>query len=265
MSNNYSVGGGGRGGGVGAVALGPAQNEFGTTTTASKAAAQTLRNTYATANADWLALYNGDRSFFIRLIWLNNAQAFQRRNAAGTAWEDVTTLAPGTRGASASLSGKDSVELFNNIPTGETALAMANEWSTANRNWGNAIEIDLGIELVADHDSYELEFHGAYEDSENSNRRSSFAVSFPAARFRRLAENDAADTATTIEDGIHIAASRTSETSITGWGQMTWLVTRARSAAGNDVIKMIPWAGREFHFVNFRCQVLLIPHPSRLS
>ena len=34
----------------------------------------------------------------IRLIWTGNAQEFQRRNAAGTGWEDVDRVAPGTRG-----------------------------------------------------------------------------------------------------------------------------------------------------------------------
>ena len=91
---------GGSGGGGGGVTLGPAQNEFGDITTANKAAAEALRNTYATANATWLAQYNGDRAFIIRLVWTGNAQAFQRRNAAGSAWEDVTSVAPGTAGRS---------------------------------------------------------------------------------------------------------------------------------------------------------------------
>ena len=90
---------GGRGGGGGGVTLGPLQNTFGLTTTATKAAAETLRDTYALANAAWLALYTGDRSFLIHLIWTGNAQAYQRRNAAGTGWEDVTSVAPGTPGS----------------------------------------------------------------------------------------------------------------------------------------------------------------------
>ena len=89
---------GGSGGGGSGVTLGPIQNTFGTSATANKAAAETLRNTYAASNATWLADYNNDRSFIIRLVWSGNAQAFQRRNAAGTSWEDVTTVAPGVRG-----------------------------------------------------------------------------------------------------------------------------------------------------------------------
>ena len=84
-------GGGGGGGGEG-FSLGPIQNTFGTSTTANEAAAETLRNTYATANAAWLAEYNGDRSFYIQLVWTGGAESFQRRNAAGTGWEDVTFI-----------------------------------------------------------------------------------------------------------------------------------------------------------------------------
>ena len=42
---------GGQGGGGGVLGLGPAQNTFGDSTTANRAAAETLRNTYAGANA----------------------------------------------------------------------------------------------------------------------------------------------------------------------------------------------------------------------
>ena len=106
MANpNSNVSPGGRGGG-GGFTLGPAQNTFGSATTvttapgyaADQAAAETLRDAYATANAAWLALYTGDRSSYIRLIWTGNATAFQRRNAAGTGWEDVSRIVPGTTG-----------------------------------------------------------------------------------------------------------------------------------------------------------------------
>ena len=106
MANpNSNVSPGGRGGG-GGFTLGPAQNTFGSATavttapgyTADQAAAETLRDAYATANAAWLALYTGDRSSYVRLIWTGNATAFQRRNAAGTGWEDVTRIVPGTTG-----------------------------------------------------------------------------------------------------------------------------------------------------------------------
>ena len=102
-NSNLEAGGGGGGAGF---TLGPTQNTFGDGTTvttapeysADQAASEALRDTYATANAAWLALYSGDRSFYIRLIWAGNATAFQRRNAAGTGWEDVTRIVPGTTG-----------------------------------------------------------------------------------------------------------------------------------------------------------------------
>ena len=104
--NSQVVPGSAAGGAV-AASLGPVQNTFGIGTTvttapgytADKAAAETLRDAYATANAAWLALYTGDRSFYIRLTWTGNATAFQRRNAAGTGWEDVSSVVPGTTGA----------------------------------------------------------------------------------------------------------------------------------------------------------------------
>ena len=91
--------------------LGPEQNIFGIGTTvttapgytADKAAAETLRDAYATANAAWLALYTGDRSFYIRLIWTGNATAFQRRDTAGTGWEDVSRIVPGTTGTTGAV------------------------------------------------------------------------------------------------------------------------------------------------------------------
>ena len=45
----------GGGGGGGVLGLGPAQNSFGDSSTANRAAAETLRDTYAGANADWLS------------------------------------------------------------------------------------------------------------------------------------------------------------------------------------------------------------------
>ncbi len=79
------LGGGGRGSGF---ALGPAQNEF------ADAAA---RDTYAGGNAAWLAEYNADRSFWIRVG--GAAGNIQRRNAAGNGWENVTGVVSGPRGA----------------------------------------------------------------------------------------------------------------------------------------------------------------------
>ena len=55
------------------VSLGPAQNTFGDSTTADKAAAEALRDAYETANAAWLALYNGNHAFLILLLWTGGA------------------------------------------------------------------------------------------------------------------------------------------------------------------------------------------------
>ena len=87
------------GGGVLIGALGPETNVFGTTTTADKAAAAVLRDTYATANPAWLADYNAHRRFFILLQWTGGQEQLQRRNVAGTAWEDVTGIIVGPKGA----------------------------------------------------------------------------------------------------------------------------------------------------------------------
>ena len=76
---------GGAGGSGSGLALGPKTNEFADVAT---------RDAYATANADWLAQYNGDRSFWIRVAGTD----IQRRNVAGTAWEDVTAVVQGPAG-----------------------------------------------------------------------------------------------------------------------------------------------------------------------
>ena len=90
-SISATLGGGGAGGGF---ALGPLPNEF--TTVA-------LRNAQYVADDDWAALYNGDRSFWVRVA---GADVY-RRNAAGNAWEAVTPVVSGPVGPvgpSASLS-----------------------------------------------------------------------------------------------------------------------------------------------------------------
>ena len=89
-------GGGGRGGLAGA--LGPEQNEFGDSSTADRAAAEALRDTYAGANSAWLADYDGDRSFYILLTWTGGGSQLQRRNIAGDDWEDAAGIIGGPRG-----------------------------------------------------------------------------------------------------------------------------------------------------------------------
>ena len=87
--------GGGAGGG--GRTLGPEQNTFGDETTAERAAAEALRNAYTTANAAWLGEYNEDRQNLILLVWADG-EVLQRRNVAGTAWEDAPELIVGPRG-----------------------------------------------------------------------------------------------------------------------------------------------------------------------
>ena len=70
--------------------LGPIQNVFGSTATASKAEAEVLRDAYALANPAWLTSYNDNSSYYIRLVWSKDTQAHQRRNVDGTGWENVT-------------------------------------------------------------------------------------------------------------------------------------------------------------------------------
>ena len=132
------------GSGGGGVTLGPAQNTFGTTSTASKAAAETLRNTYAGANAAWLAQYNGDRSFMIRLVWTNNAQAYQRRNAAGTAWEDVTRVAPGTKG--------DRGDVGPGVPDGGAVMDLLFKTGAGNQatGWRRLLDMDIPSSIARD-------------------------------------------------------------------------------------------------------------------
>ena len=90
ISRARSIGGGG-------FTFGPEQHDFGTDTTTDRAAAETLRDMYAGANADWLAEYNGNLNFFIRLIW-SAGSIIQRRNEAGNAWEDVVNVIAGPAG-----------------------------------------------------------------------------------------------------------------------------------------------------------------------
>ena len=87
----------GNGGGGSGFALGPEQNEFAT---------NAARDTYATANAAWLTLYNAER-----LNWIEIGGAtIQRRNAAGNAWENVTAAIRGPAGAASTVPGPAGAE-----------------------------------------------------------------------------------------------------------------------------------------------------------
>ena len=78
----------GTGAGGGGFTLGPEQNVF---TGANRAAAETARDTYFTANPDNLAAYNADTNLNIRLEYDDSGNAvaqFQVRNGAGNTWLD---------------------------------------------------------------------------------------------------------------------------------------------------------------------------------
>ena len=85
---------GATGGGGGALRLGSEQNQF---TGANKAAAESARDSYATANAAWLASYNADTNIYIQLSYAST-RTYQARNVGGTSWEDVTGIIRGAKG-----------------------------------------------------------------------------------------------------------------------------------------------------------------------
>ena len=81
------------GGGAGGLTLGPPTNEF---TGASKSAAETARDNYATANATWLADYDANPTFTIILTYGSTTIYQGRRDGA---WADITGLLRGPAGA----------------------------------------------------------------------------------------------------------------------------------------------------------------------
>ena len=86
-------------GGQGTLTLGPETNEFSGTTLAN---AESARDTFATANSAWLTEYNENPGILIELSYTSPSATavYQRRNAAGTAWETVTGLLQGPPGLS---------------------------------------------------------------------------------------------------------------------------------------------------------------------
>ena len=93
MAISWGGGGGRRGAGF---ALGPATNTFGTTA-GTIAAARTARDTYATANADWLAQYDANGALMIRLLHTGTPGAtFEVR--AVSVWVDITAAIEGPGG-----------------------------------------------------------------------------------------------------------------------------------------------------------------------
>ena len=90
MPEYLSIGAGG--GGAGGLTLGPPTNAF---TGANKNAAETSRDTYATANPAWLAQYDDEPTFTITITH-GTTTLYQARR--GSSWADVTGLIRGQRG-----------------------------------------------------------------------------------------------------------------------------------------------------------------------
>ena len=86
----------GSGGGGGGLTLGPPTNEF---NAATQALAETARDTYATANATWLAQYDAETTFTIEISWPVVATDTLYQSRRGGAWADVTGLVRGQKGA----------------------------------------------------------------------------------------------------------------------------------------------------------------------
>lgn len=106
--------GGGRGGG--GFTLGPAQNVF---TGADRAAAESARQVYESANPAWLAQYNADTSLNIILQYTDNGDGvavYQVRNSAGTAWLDNSSA----RG----VAGRDGMADIPGVPDGTIPMVQ---------------------------------------------------------------------------------------------------------------------------------------------
>ena len=76
----------GSGSGGGGLLLGPETNAF---TGSNRSNAESSRNTYATANADWLAEYDDNVNILITLTY-SSTVVYQRRS--GSSWEDVSNV-----------------------------------------------------------------------------------------------------------------------------------------------------------------------------
>ena len=85
------------GAGAAGIRLGPEQNEF-DAGAGNRAAAETLRDNYATANPDWLADYDADVTLNILLLYTDGTDSvatYQTRS--GGSWRDVSSVR-GVRG-----------------------------------------------------------------------------------------------------------------------------------------------------------------------
>ena len=100
---------------LGAFRSGPATNVFNGT---DRTAAETARDTYATANADWLSTYDNDPLLFIRLTF-GTTTVYQVRQ--GSAWYDVPLVVKGDPGEDADASASQAAR------TGAEAAQAASE------------------------------------------------------------------------------------------------------------------------------------------
>ena len=107
-------------GGAGGLTLGPPTNEF---TAATKAAAETLRNTYATANATWLASYDDEPTYTITINWpaTPTNTVFQARRSSS--WADVTGLVRGPKGTAGDDGDQARFEVYAYINTATAPVA----------------------------------------------------------------------------------------------------------------------------------------------
>ena len=82
-------------GGGGGLTLGPPTNSF---NAATETAAETARDTYATANPSWLAQYDAEPTFTIELSWPATPTNTKYQARRGSAWADVTPIIRGPIG-----------------------------------------------------------------------------------------------------------------------------------------------------------------------
>ena len=88
-------------GGAGGLTLGPPTNTF---TAATQALAETARDTYATANPDWLAQYDAEPTFLISINWPATPTNTVYQSRRSDSWADVTPLVRGRTGATGAAS-----------------------------------------------------------------------------------------------------------------------------------------------------------------
>ena len=82
--------------GGGGLTLGPPTNTF---NGATKAAAETARDTYAAANAAWLLQYDAEPTFTIVITWPVTPANTVYQSRRSSSWADVTGLVRGEKGA----------------------------------------------------------------------------------------------------------------------------------------------------------------------